>query len=63
MIGVLKMGIYIPDNENQPRDEAKGKLSFSEKVAEAYSKYFPDSMIFFSCYYCYIYDFSSFINR
>src|SRR4051794_15663737 len=51
MIGVLKMGIYDPEIENQRRastkqSEAKVKLSISEKVADAYSKYFPDSMIF-----------------
>ncbi|MCM3726624.1 TIGR00366 family protein [Neobacillus cucumis] len=43
------MGIYNPENDNQRRGitkQSKANLSLSEKVAEAYSKYFPDSMIF-----------------
>ena len=49
MIGVLKLGIHDREIENQQSDNTKQsevKLSISEKVAESYSKYFPDSMIF-----------------
>ena len=49
MIGVLKLGIHNREVENQQSVNTKQsevKLSISEKVAESYSKYFPDSMIF-----------------
>ena len=43
------MDIHNPKIKNQRRVDSKqseAKLSLSEKVAETYSKYFPDSMIF-----------------
>ena len=43
------MAIHDHKTENQQRDHTKQsevKLSLSERVAENYSKYFPDSMIF-----------------
>ena len=45
----MKMAIHDHKTENQQRDHTKQsevKLSLSERVAETYSKYFPDSMIF-----------------
>ena len=45
----VKMAIHDHKTENQQRDHTKQsevKLSLSERVAENYSKYFPDSMIF-----------------
>ena len=43
------MAVHKAKNENQrivDSKQSEAKLSLSEKVAETYSKYFPDSMIF-----------------